>query len=205
MARLQRQVEQSLPGTLRAELAGLGAGMLHRRWKCENAEEGNENRPGSAHGGKIEPGPQPANRGDAVRRPASCAPMRIPLVLSLALLSVLASAAACSEELAPPESDRQTIDAGTFTAALSDLVVARIELLPDTAAYERRSEEILRGHGVSEDGLRTFVQVHGQNDDVMTRTYATVGARLDSLYPTGQPAAGADTLIGALADSLAGR
>ncbi|HYO47606.1 MAG TPA: hypothetical protein VEY33_13050 [Gemmatimonadota bacterium] len=124
--------------------------------------------------------------------------MWISRILPLALLAGLASASACSEELAPPEPDRQTIDAGTFTGALSDLVVARIELLPDTGAYERRSEEILRGHSVSEEELRAFVQVHGQNDDLMTQAYARVAARLDSLYPTGQ-AAGIDTLIGALA------
>jgi len=122
--------------------------------------------------------------------------MRIFRVLPLALLAGLASAIACSEELAPPEPDRETIDTGTFTGALSDLVVARIELLPDTAAYERRSEEILRGHGVSAEELRTFVQVHGQNNDVMTPAYARVAARLDSLYPTGQAAAGIDSLTG---------
>jgi hypothetical protein len=129
--------------------------------------------------------------------------MRISLVLPLTLVAGLASAAACSEELAPPAPDRQTIDAGTFTNALSDLVVARIELLPDTAAYARRSEEILRGYGISEAELRTFVQVHGQNDDVMTRAYNRIGARLDSLYPTGQATTEIDTLVGALADTLA--
>ena len=65
----------------------------------------------------------------------------------------------------------------------------RIELLPDTAAYENRAQEILRRHDVRGDDLRTFVEVHGQNDDVMTRAYARVEARLDSLYPTGQSGA----------------
>ena len=96
---------------------------------------------------------------------------------------------ACSEEIPPPEPDRPTIDAATFTNALADLVVARIELLPDTAAYEIRAQEILRRHGVSREDVVTYVDVHGQNDDLMTRAYARVEARLDSLYPTGQAGA----------------
>ena len=115
--------------------------------------------------------------------------MRRHILLPRTLLVALACASACSEELPPPEPDRPTIDERTFTAALSDMVVARIQLLPDTAAYTRRVEEILREHGVSEDDLRTFVEVRGQNDDVMTRTYARVSARLDTLFPIVQPGA----------------
>ena len=113
--------------------------------------------------------------------------MRRHNLLPRALLAALAFASSCSEELPPPEPDRPTIDERTFTATLSDLVVARIQLLPDTAAYTRRAEEILRERGVSEEDLRTFVDVHGQNDDRMTRTYARVSARLDTLYPVVQP------------------
>ena len=106
-----------------------------------------------------------------------------------ALLAALSCVLGCSEELPPPEPDRPTIDERPFTATLSDLVVARIQLLPDTAAYTRRAEEILREHGVSEDDLRTFVEVHGQNDDRMTRAYARVSARLDTLFPIVPPGA----------------
>jgi hypothetical protein len=113
--------------------------------------------------------------------------MRRHNLLPRALLVALAVASSCSEELPPPKPDRPTIDERTFTATLSDLVVARIQLLPDTAAYTRRAEEILREQGVSEDDLRTFVEVHGQNDDLLTGSYARVSARLDTLFPIVQP------------------
>ncbi|HEY7472078.1 MAG TPA: hypothetical protein VIE68_07010 [Gemmatimonadota bacterium] len=111
--------------------------------------------------------------------------MRFSAIVAAGLLACL-TLPGCSEELPPPEPDRPTIDETTFTRALADLVVARIEILPDTAAYAIRAEEILRGHGITAEEFRTFVEVHGQNDDVMTRAYARVEARLDSLYPTAQ-------------------
>lgn len=116
--------------------------------------------------------------------------MRRRKLLPRALLAALAFAFSCSEELPPPEPDRPTIEERAFTAALSDLVVARIQLLPDTAAYARRAGEILREHGVTEEELRTYVDVHGQNDDRMARVYARVSARLDTLFPIVQPGAG---------------
>ena len=115
--------------------------------------------------------------------------MRRHILLPRALLVALAFATSCSEELPPPKPDRPTIDERTFTATLSDLVVARIQLLPDTASYTRRAEEILREHGVSEEEMRTFADVHGQNDDRMTRAYGRVSARLDTLFPIAQPGA----------------
>jgi hypothetical protein len=120
----------------------------------------------------------------------------MPILPFRTIILLAALAAACSEELPPPEPDRATIDAGTFTRAVSDLVVARIEILPDTVAYRARAAEILGTYGVSEADMRTFVQVHGQNDDLMTRAYGRVEARLDSLYPTGQAVTGIDSLIG---------
>ena len=116
----------------------------------------------------------------------------------LVVLAAIVSLAGCSEELPPPEPDRQTIGVERFGAVLSDLVVARIEVMPDTAAYDRRLEEILQRHDVSREELRGFVQAHGQNDDLITGAYARVDARLDSLYPTGQAAAGIDSLLGAV-------
>jgi hypothetical protein len=115
--------------------------------------------------------------------------MRRQILPAHAFLAALALACSCSEELPPPEPDRPTIEERTFTAALSDLVVARIQLLPDTASYTRRVTEILREHGVSEDEMRTFVESHGEDDDLMTRTYARVSARLDTLFPVVQPGA----------------
>ena len=119
--------------------------------------------------------------------------MRRRLLLPRALLAALAFASSCSEELPPPEPDRPTIDERTFTAAFSDLVVARIQLLPDTAGYTRVAGEILQEHGVTEEELRTYVEVHGQNDDRMTRIYGRVSARLDTLFPIAPPAAPTDS------------
>lgn len=121
--------------------------------------------------------------------------MRSPRFRTIALLTALAAASACSEELAPPEPDRSTIDAGRFTSAMSDLVVARIEMLPDSAAYRARAAEILKAHEISEEDLWTFADVHGQNDDMMSGAYARIEARLDSLYPTGQAVTELDSLF----------
>jgi hypothetical protein len=115
--------------------------------------------------------------------------MRRHIHLSRAILAALALACSCSEELPPPRPDRPTIDERRFTAALSDLVVARIQLLPDTASYTRRATEILREHGVTEEEMRSFVEIRGQDDDVMTRSYARVSARLDTLFPVALPGA----------------
>lgn len=120
---------------------------------------------------------------------------------AILLLAILAALLACSEDLPPPPPERPSIERAVFTRALSDLVVARIDLLPDTAAYERRTSEILERNGVSAEDLRVFVQAHGQNDDLMTGIYARVSARLDSLYPVTRPGgmnveAGLDTLMG---------
>lgn len=128
-------------------------------------------------------------------------PMPILRVRTLVLLAGLG--VACSEELPPPAPEGPTIDAGTFASAVSDLVVARIEILPDSAAYRARAAEILGAHGISEADLRTFVRVHGQNDDLVTRAYARVEARLDSLYPTGEAVTDLDSLIGPAAGPAA--
>jgi hypothetical protein len=130
--------------------------------------------------------------------------MPIPRYRTIALLTALAAASACSEELVPPEPDRPTIDAARFASAMADLVVARIEILPDTAAYRVRAAEILNAYGISEADLRTFAEVHGQNDDLMSAAYARIEAHLDSLYPTGQPVTELDSLLApARADSAA--
>lgn len=122
------------------------------------------------------------------------------------LLAALAAPIACSEELAPPEPARSTIGTAVFARTLSDLVVARIELLPDTAAYARRAAEILDRNGVTPGELRSFVETHGQDDDRMTGIYARVSARLDSLYPVTRPGgadaeAALDSLMGATGGS----
>lgn len=192
----ERDVEQGLARDFRG-LGVLRAGRLYLGPKRVAEENDGENRPGAAHEPKIGPGPGWANRGDAPSPPASCAVMNPTRRLWLVALAGIACAT-CSEELAPPEPDRETIGVERFRGVLSDMVVARIEIMPDTAAYERRLAEILRQHDVSPDELRGFVEVHGQNDDLVSGVYAQVAARLDSLYPAGRATAGIDSLVGTL-------
>jgi hypothetical protein len=128
--------------------------------------------------------------------------MRIGRTLPTLGLALLCTVVGCSEELAPPAPDQPTIEPATFSRTLSDLVLARIELMPDTAAYEWRVGQILDRNQVSVEDLRTFVQVRGQDDDLMTGIYARVSARLDSLYPVARPEARRG--IDAALDSLAG-
>jgi hypothetical protein len=37
--------------------------------------------------------------------------------------------------------------------------------------------------------MRAFVEVHGRDDDLMTRVYGRVAARMDTLFPIAPPAA----------------
>lgn len=128
--------------------------------------------------------------------------MRIGRTLPTLGFALLCTVAGCSEELAPPAPDRPTIAPATFSRTLSELVLARIELMPDTAAYEWRVGEILDRNQVSVEDLRTFVQVRGQDDNLMTGIYARMSARLDSLYPVTRPEArrGLDAALDSLPD-----
>lgn len=98
---------------------------------------------------------------------------RIPALLILGLL-----VAGCGKDAPPPE--EAGIPAATFTEVLAELSVARVELLPDTAAYRARRAAILIRAGVTAADMRDFVDRHGGDADLMSEIYERVGARLDS-------------------------
>lgn len=98
------------------------------------------------------------------------------------LLLVAALSVSCSGGATTPTSERETIEPGLFARVFGDLVIARIEALPDTMAYQRNRRSILERYGVTSEDMRTFVEVHGDSDDLMARIYGVVDARLDTLF-----------------------
>ncbi len=101
--------------------------------------------------------------------------MRKPILLLL-LIGILAD---CARDT-PQEPASTTIDPATFAEVLSELTVARIEALPDTALYRQRRSEILRRAGVTERDLREFAAARGGDSDLMSEVYERMGASIDS-------------------------
>lgn len=98
------------------------------------------------------------------------------MLVSLLTLGALLSA--CGRDATRPNA--VTIPPGTFARVLAELSEARVETLPDTAAYRERRAEILERAGVTDGDLREFVARHGGDADLMSEIYGRVGARLDS-------------------------
>ena len=98
------------------------------------------------------------------------------------ILVVLLSAGAigCVDRSEPPVV-RTTISSRTFAQVVSELVVARIQTLPDTAAYRSRRGAILAHFDISPDDLERFAAVHGSDTDFMAGVYRQVRVRVDSL------------------------
>lgn len=95
-------------------------------------------------------------------------------VLSLVLLLV---AGACGiEEDAPPR-NRETISRETFVATFVELRRSALESETGRITDEER-ERILSEHGIREDDLLTFVEVHGGRIDFMRDVWTEVEARL---------------------------
>jgi hypothetical protein len=98
------------------------------------------------------------------------------------ILVVLLSASlmGCDDQPEPPVAPT-TISSRTFAQVFGELVVARIETLPDTAAYRSRRSAILADFEVSADDLERFATTHGSDVDFMAELYRQVRARVDSL------------------------
>lgn len=86
----------------------------------------------------------------------------------------------CDDRSEPPVAPT-TISSRTFAQVVSELVVARIETLPDTAAYRSRRSAILAHFDVAADDLERFAAVHGSDTDFMAGLYRQVRGRVDSL------------------------
>lgn len=97
----------------------------------------------------------------------------------LSLLTLLAGFAACGRQ-GPPEPVPGTVDPAIFARVMGELAVARIEALPDTASYRLQRAEILRQAGVTEEDLRQFAALRGNDPDLMRIVYDRIGARVDS-------------------------
>ncbi len=99
-------------------------------------------------------------------------------LILVALLS--AGSMGCDDRSEPPVAPT-TISSRIFTQVFGELVVARIETLPDTAAYRSRRSAILAHFEVSADDLERFAAIHGSDTDFMAGLYRQVRVRVDSL------------------------
>lgn len=99
-------------------------------------------------------------------------------LILVALLS--AGSMGCDDRSQPPVAPT-TISSRTFTQVFGELVIARIETLPDTAAYRSRRIAILARFDVSADDLERFAAIHGSDTDFMADLYRQVRVRVDSL------------------------
>jgi hypothetical protein len=99
--------------------------------------------------------------------------MRIirPRSASTLLLPVLLLAAACGG--AEPE----TIERESFIATYVDLRRAALQN-PGAQIGPPQRDEVLARHGVSEEDLLSFVEVHGRDVDYMAGVWGEVEARL---------------------------
>lgn len=108
-------------------------------------------------------------------------PILSPVSRCLILVALLsAGSTGCDDRSEPPVAPT-TISSRTFAQVFSELVVARIETLPDTTAYRTRRNAILADFDVSADDLERFAAVHGSDADFMAGLYRQVRARVDSL------------------------
>lgn len=92
---------------------------------------------------------------------------------ALALLLVLAPFVACGEETGP-----ETIEGSAFVAAYVDLRLTAMETAG--AAGEVRRQAVLAEHGVTEEDLLEFVEVHGRDGAFMRDVWERAQTALDS-------------------------
>lgn len=104
--------------------------------------------------------------------------MTSPPTLRLAgvLLVGLASAPGC---VGPSGEDEATLDRSVFVATYVDLRVAALE--SEGALDVDRKRAILSEHGVTEDELVEFAEVHGPDAPFMRDVWNEVGQKLDSV------------------------
>jgi hypothetical protein len=95
---------------------------------------------------------------------------------------LLLVALACGRDVDPPRPEATTMDPATFAAVVAELAAARAQLLPDTQAYRARRDAILARHRVSAGQLEEFGASFGGNEEVLSRVYGEVEARIDTLF-----------------------
>jgi hypothetical protein len=96
------------------------------------------------------------------------------------LLAVLFAVAACGG------AEPQAIDRETFVQTYVDLRKAALQNM-DRQLKPTQRDEVLSRHGVSEEDLLGFVDVHGRDVDYMASVWGEVEARLHPQDSTGTP------------------
>jgi hypothetical protein len=75
--------------------------------------------------------------------------------------------------------DRGTaIETERFVSAVVELRRAAAQTWGDTAAFAARKTEILRTQGVTEEDLRQYVEVHGENVQYMADVWNSINTEL---------------------------
>lgn len=102
--------------------------------------------------------------------------MRAPILL-LALAVAIAGGTGCGG--GPAADEAGVLDRETFVETWLDLRIAALR--NDGVLPLRRKESILADHGVTEEELRTFAEVHGGDPAYMLEVWNEVDQHLDSV------------------------
>ncbi len=97
---------------------------------------------------------------------------------ALLLLALLAGAG-CGGEGTAPDAER-ALSRDAFVAAYLDLRLAALRT-PEAEIRPEDRAEVLARHGVTEEDLLRFVEVHGGEVELMKTVWDEVQARLDSI------------------------
>jgi hypothetical protein len=103
---------------------------------------------------------------------------RLPLrtVRRFAMLAILLPVLACDAGF-PSSEGRAAIDRETFIRTYVDLRLAALE--GETGRIsEAERDRVLAEHGVTEDALRSFIEVHGRNVPYMNELWIEVDQRI---------------------------
>lgn len=126
-----------------------------------------------------------ANRSRTQSRPT---PVR--LRRGAALLACATLLAGCDDRI-PTSRDEETIPRESFIATMVELRTAAVRTQMGLVTLEQR-DRILSRHGVSEEELRQFADVHGANVPMMNELWSEVERRIAEelgvdLAPEGEP------------------
>jgi hypothetical protein len=104
---------------------------------------------------------------------------------AVALVALTSLAAACGEPTPP---GGEPIDREVFIETYVELRLAALAAEDFVVPPEER-EEILARHGVDQEGLLRFAEVHGQDVDFMNEVWAEVERLIEERRPTEDTAA----------------
>ena len=103
-------------------------------------------------------------------------PRRLVPLCAIPVMSLLLALAGC--DLGFPSSEGEaSVDRETFITVYVDLRLAALAW-ESARVPEAERDRILAEHGVTEDDLREFIEVHGRNVPFMTDVWHEIDARL---------------------------